>query len=442
MKRHIYTGMALLAAVGILLTAAGMCVLFYIRFQTEPGAFGEFLLDSIPVTLGAAIVIAAAGYPLAARLTRKIAEPVNRIDPGAPLMSPYDELAPFVLAVERRRERAEAELAELRNRFETALAIMGSMNEGVVLIDGRGVILMLNKSAAALLDAEPSMNGRSILELMRGKELIDGMRGALLGERSETALERSGRTFRVLFSPVPENGAAILFLDITDRAAAERMRREFSANVSHELKTPLTGIYGHAEMLLNGMVKEADRPEFFEKIKDEASRLIALTGDIIKISEIDESRGREAFADMDITHVAAEAAGALAEKAAGLGVTVEILAESTVIKASRPMIYEIFYNLIDNAVTYNRPGGSVRVEVRSEDGHALIRVADTGVGIPKNEQERVFERFYRVDKSRSKKTGGTGLGLAIVKHAALAHGGEINLESEPGKGTAISVRIN
>jgi two-component system phosphate regulon sensor histidine kinase PhoR len=224
----------------------------------------------------------------------------------------------------------------------------------------------------------------------------------------------------------------------SEKMMAEQMRREFSANVSHELKTPLTSIYGHAEMLYNGMVKESDRHAFFGKIKDEAARLIALIEDIILISKLDENTGQETFEEVSLAVIASEAVEALSLKASEHRVTVSVSGDAVML-AGRSMMYELFYNLIDNAIKYNKSGGTVKVAVSQLEDTIEIAVADTGIGIPIEAQSRVFERFYRVDKSRSKKTGGTGLGLAIVKHIVLLHKGHMALQSAEGQGTVVTI---
>jgi two-component system phosphate regulon sensor histidine kinase PhoR len=317
---------------------------------------------------------------------------------------------------------------------------MDNMSEGIILINRQGLILSVNKSAAAFFETDTAMDGKNILELIRDLELLGHVSSALSGKRSELELRRSGKSYRVFFSPVTDSGAIILFLDITEKMMAEQIRREFSANVSHELKTPLTSIYGHAEMLYNGMVKESDHHAFFGKIKDEAARLIALIEDIILISKLDENTGQETFEEVNLAAIAAEAAEALSLKAGEHKVTVSISGDASM-SAGRSMIYELFYNLIDNAIKYNKSGGTVKVDISQIEDKIEIAIADTGIGIPAEAQSRVFERFYRVDKSRSKKTGGTGLGLAIVKHIVLLHKGKLALQSTEGEGTVVTIRF-
>lgn len=396
----------------------------------------------LPSVICIIFVILIIGYLLAGNLTKRIVAPINNFDINMGLnteaIPPYDELVPFIRTIEQQRERIAAQFSDLQSRADTISAIMDSMSEGIILISRQGIILSVNKSAAALFETDTAMDGKNILELIRDVELLEQVRAALSGKRSELSIRRSGKSYRVFFSPVTDSGAIILFLDITEKMAAEQMRREFSANVSHELKTPLTSIYGHAEMLSSGIVKESDQHEFFGKIKDEASRLIALIEDIILISELDENTGGETFEEVSLSAIAAEAAEALSLKAGEHRVTVSICGNA-VMSAGCSMIYEMFYNLIDNAIKYNKPGGTVKVDVSQLGDTIEIAVADTGIGIPDYAQSRVFERFYRVDKSRSKKTGGTGLGLAIVKHIVLLNKGKIALQSSCDQGTVITI---
>ena len=266
------------------------------------------------------------------------------------------------------------------------------------------------------------------------------MRSALSGVRGEMNLAHSDKTYRVYFSPVTDSGAIILFLDITEKSMSEKLRREFSANVSHELKTPLTTIYGNVEMLENGMVKEADTAQFYEKIKDEAARLIALIEDIIMLSQLDENNSDVTTENVDLAFVATEVSQSLEPKARNQGVDVTVTGNG-VLSGNRSQMTELFYNLIDNAIKYNKSGGSVKVDITETLDGVKIAVSDTGIGIPQEAQSRVFERFYRVDKSRSKKTGGTGLGLAIVKHIVMAYDGTIELQSSMDKGTIITISL-
>jgi Signal transduction histidine kinase len=401
------------------------------------GMFG----GALPVVLLIVLGMLGIGYFLAGSLTKRIVSPINEVDLEEKLTAPYDELAPFVLAISRQRERISGQIFDLKNHSDTVAAIMDSMSEGVILVDRRGAILSINKSASNIFAPESSVDGKNILEILRDVELNEAMRSALFGVRGEMDFRHGDKIYHVCLSPVTDSGAIILFLDVTEKSASEKLRREFSANVSHELKTPLTTIYGNVEMLESGMVKEADVTEFYGKIKNEAAHLITLIEDIIMLSQIDESSGDIGMEDVDLALAAAEVVESLALKAKNQSVKIS-LSGSGRLSANPSQMAELFYNLIENGIKYNQPGGTVKVEISVAQNQAKIVVADTGIGIPEESQGRVFERFYRVDKSRSKKTGGTGLGLAIVKHIAMAYGGNIELESHVGQGTTITISLN
>jgi len=397
---------------------------------------------ALPPVAAVTLVFALLSHIAARRLTSRIVEPINamRLD-GEPI-PPYDELTPLVRAIAEQRQRIAAQFANLAERTATINAIMDGMSEGTLLLDPRGTIVAANPSAGKIFGFTHPVTGKHILELLREPHLAKLARQALAGQRHEETIQRQDRDYRVYFSPVASGGAALLFLDITASRKAERLRREFSANVSHELKTPLTSISGYAEMLANGMAREADQAEFLAKIRDESGRMLALIDDILLLSRLDEEKTESAFAEMDITQIATETAAALAEKAAAAQVSVRIAGqENMLLVASRSLIAELFFNLLDNAIKYNRPGGMVEVGFSQEKSGGPIKlcVKDTGIGIPLAARVRVFERFYRVDTSRSKITGGTGLGLAIVKHIALIHKAEISLNSREGEGTIVTV---
>lgn len=405
--------------------------------KTLSSIFGVFV-GVLPVVACVVLVMVIAGYLLAGRLTKRIVAPINNVSLESELTAPYDELVPFVRTIAEQREHIARQLEDLQNRSDTISAIMDNMNEGIILTDEQGVILSANKSVLRIFEKTSPMEGKNILEFLRDVKFSGHVRGVLAGKPGEMGMERAGRAYRVYFSHVSRGGAMILFLDITEKAKSEKLRREFSANVSHELKTPLTSIYGNAEILYNGMVKEGDRQAFYGQIKDEAGRLITLIEDILTLSRLDEGGGEELREDVELAAVAAESAEALSHKAAENKISVRVSGSGIRMKASRSLMYEMFYNLIDNAIKYNKPDGTVNVDIARAEGRISITVSDTGIGIPPESRSRVFERFYRVDKSRSKKTGGTGLGLAIVKHIVMVHGGKIELQSGQDKGTAVT----
>ena len=408
--------------------------------KTTSSMWGMFR-GAIPIVLAVMLMLSAISYALAGRLTKRIVDPINNVQINEDLVSPYDELAPLIRTISQQRVRISQQITDLKNRSDTIVAIMDRMSEGVILVDNQGAILSINKSAEDIFPIRESANGKNILEILRNVELNEAMRSALEGTRNEINLTHADRTFRVYFSPVPGSGAVILFLDITDKVHTEQLRREFSANVSHELKTPLTTIYGNAEMLGNGMVKEMDKPNFYAKIKGEAERLITLIEDIIMLSRLDENNGEMLIEQVDLLDVADEVVVSLMPKAKEQNITMTITG-SGVFPANRAQMVELFHNLIDNAIKYNKPNGTVTVALDVTNNQAKFVITDTGIGIPKEELSRIFERFYRVDKSRSKKTGGTGLGLAIVKHIVIAYDGKIELHSAEGQGTNITVWLN
>jgi two-component system phosphate regulon sensor histidine kinase PhoR len=420
--------------------------------KTQSSIWGMFS-KALPAVLGVMIVVLLVGYLLARNFSKRIVAPINLTNPNGVLTVPYDELAPFIRTIEQQRDHIAEQLADLQNRTDTMNAIMDNMSEGILFVDHRGVIVSINKVAQSIFGAERPAKNSGILETVRDIDLLENVREALAGNRGEIVKEYRSRTYRVFISPVAEGGAIVLLLDITEKAMVEKLRREFSANVSHELKTPLTSISGYAEMLYNGIVGEGDTHALFGKIKDEAQRMTALIDDILLVSRLDEGEGLEAFENVDLCTVAADAAEALSLIADEHGVSVHVACggassdadvhsgEGIFMNADRSMMYELFYNLIDNAVKYNKAGGAVDVDVRRDESHAIITVTDTGIGIPEKAHDRVFERFYRVDKSRSKKKGGTGLGLAIVKHIVLIHGGKVSLESREGEGTKVVVEL-
>ena len=398
------------------------------------------MLQPILVVLIAALVLSAI---FARRLSRRIVEPLNNLDLDHPLENDaYEELSPLLGRISRQSGQINAQVRELKRRTDEFAQITGSLREGLVLLDERGYVLSINPAAQRLFGVDAGCVGKDFLVVDRSRELDSAIAAAMSEGHSELRAERAGRIWQFDISRIDtageQRGTALLAFDITEHETAEQSRREFTANVSHELKTPLQGIIGSAELLESGMVKQEDVPRFVGHIRAEAQRLVTLIGDIIRLSQLDE--GDEMPREpVDLLSVAKEAAQDLQGAAEARNVTISVEGKSVQINGVRRLLYETVYNLCDNAVKYNREGGSVRVQVDEADGKASIRVADTGIGIAPEHQSRIFERFYRVDKSHSKASGGTGLGLSIVKHAVAYHHGEIALESEVGKGTAITV---
>ena len=398
------------------------------------------MLQPILLVLAAALILSSV---LASRLARRITEPLNRLDLEHPLENDaYEELAPLLRRMEHQRRQIDRQMDELRRRSEEFEQITGSMSEGLVLLDEAGVILSINPAARRLLDAAENCVGQDLLTVDRDVALSDALRQAAEQGHSEFRGQRNGREYQFDVTRIQSEGrtagTVLLVFDVTERAFAERNRREFTANVSHELKTPLQGIIGSAELLENGLVKQEDVPRFIGHIRSEAQRLVTLIGDIIRLSQLDEGEPMPAE-PVELLALAREAAESLQSAAAARNVTVTVEGEPVELTGVRRLLYEIVFNLCDNAIKYNTDGGRVQVTVTKENETAAVTVRDTGIGIPPDQQDRVFERFYRVDKSHSKASGGTGLGLSIVKHAVQYHHGAIHLQSEVGKGTEIRV---
>lgn len=398
------------------------------------------MLQPMLVVLTAAIILA---LLLAKRVSARIVDPLNELDLEHPLDNDaYEELSPLLGRINRQHTEIDRQLKELRRRTDEFTQITGSMREGLVLLDERGYILSINAAAKEIFGADDGSAGQDFLTIDRSSAMSGAVQAAMRGGHAEIRSERAGRNYRFDLTRIESGGrsigAVILAFDVTEQERAERMRREFTANVSHELKTPLQGIIGSAELIENGLVKPEDMPRFVGHIHSEASRLMALISDIIRLSQLDEGEDMPR-GSVDLYAEAAEAEENLRTAAEEKGVKLRLTGECAEISGVRRLVYEIIYNLCDNAIKYNRPGGSVEVSVTQSGTEAAVTVADTGIGIAPEDQARVFERFYRADKSRSKESGGTGLGLSIVKHAVQYHHGSIDLRSTPGGGTTIKV---
>jgi len=391
-----------------------------------------------PVVL-IAVLAAALSAVLARRMARKIVEPLNTLDLEQPLKNDvYEEISPLLHRIHRQRNQITAQMEELQRKTDEFEQITGNMQEGLVLLSSEGTILSINPTAKRLFEAGNDCIGKNFLMIDRSSAMRSAVNDALDKGRGVARMNRNGRDYQFDLSRIQSDGAVIgavvLAFDVTERLHAEQMRREFSANVSHELKTPLQGIIGSAELMENGLVRPEDIPRFVGHIRREASRLVDLIGDIIRLSQLDE--GVELPAEtVELLAMAEEVKTILQPSATERDVTITVSGEGFCLFGVRRLLYEILYNLCDNAIKYNVPGGSVRIHV----GQGRLIVSDTGIGIPAEHQARVFERFYRVDKSHSKASGGTGLGLSIVKHAVSCHNASLELESTPGKGTAITV---
>ena len=414
-----------------------------LRISISRATVGMIAVGMIQPLLIVLIVALILSGLLAKRLSRRIVDPLNSLDLEHPLDNDaYEELSPLLKRIHHQHIENRTQLRELHERTDEFTQITGSMREGLVLLDEHGSILSINAAAQALFGADAQCVGRDFLTIERSHELSAAIQAAVADGHSEVRAERAGRVYQFDISRITSDGkllgTVILAFDITEQEFAERNRREFTANVSHELKTPLQGIIGSAELIENGMVKPDDLPRFVGHIHAEAARLVTLIDDIIRLSQLDEGDAM-LTEPVDLLAVSQEAAENLQDAAAARGVTVGVTGQPAVIPGVRRLIYEIVYNLCDNAIKYNRDGGCVDVTVAADADGSSITVADTGIGIAPEHQGRVFERFYRVDKSHSKASGGTGLGLSIVKHAVQYHHGRIELESTPGTGTTIRV---
>ena len=414
-----------------------------LRISISRATVGMIAVGMIQPLLIVLIVALILSGLLARRLSRRIVDPLNSLDLEHPLDNDaYEELSPLLKRIHRQHVEIQTQLRELHERTDEFTQITGSMREGLVLLDEHGSILSINAAAQALFGADAQCVGRDFLTIERSHEISAAIQAAVTDGHSEVRAERAGRVYQFDISRITSDGkllgTVILAFDITEQEFAERNRREFTANVSHELKTPLQGIIGSAELIENGMVKPDDLPRFVGHIHAEAARLVTLIDDIIRLSQLDEGDAMPTE-PVDLLAVSQEAAENLHDAAAARSVTVSVTGQPSVIPGVRRLLYEVVYNLCDNAIKYNRDGGRVDVTVAADADGSSITVADTGIGIAPEHQSRVFERFYRVDKSHSKASGGTGLGLSIVKHAVQYHHGRIELESTPGTGTTICV---
>ena len=398
------------------------------------------ILQPILIVLIAALVLSGM---LAKRLSKRIVEPLNSLDLEHPLDNDsYEELSPLLNRINRQHNQITAQMRELKKRTDQFAQITASMNEGLVLLDNRGCILSINPAAIEIFGAEPSCVGQDFLSVDRSHDMSVAIQAALKDGHSEIHAGRKGFIYQFDISRIAADGetagVVILAFDITEKETAEQNRREFTANVSHELKTPLQGIIGSAELIENGMVKPEDMSRFVGHIRLEAQRLVTLIGDIIRLSQLDEG-GDMPRENVDLLSVASAVADDLLPSADGQGISIAVEGSPANVYGVKRLLYEIVYNLCDNAIKYNRQGGSVKISTVSEGGFSSVTVSDTGIGIAPEYQNRIFERFFRVDKSHSKSSGGTGLGLSIVKHAVQYHHGKIELTSAPGKGTSIKI---
>ncbi len=414
-----------------------------IRISVSQLTVGALIITMLPA-IGAIILVAAilAAF-LSHTMARKVTEPLMQLDLEQPDESgTYEELTPILAKINKQHKQINSQIGTLRRKSDEFEQIISSMNEGLVLLDEHGMVISMNAAAKNIFAVKKVVKGSDFLLVDRTSKMGKAIWNALDGKHSEYTEERNGIEYQFNVNSIESDGkvlgVVILVFDITERAFAQRNRQEFTANVTHELKTPLQSIIGSAELLENGLVKPEDTARFIGNIKKEATRLVSLINDIIRLSQLDENN-EPATETVELTEVAKEVVEVLSASAEKKNVELSVVGEPQTIFGVRRYVYEIIYNLCDNAVRYNVEGGKAEIKISKENGHVVVIVKDTGIGIAPEHHSRIFERFYRVDKSHSKETGGTGLGLSIVKHAVQYHSGKVSLESEAGKGTTVKI---
>lgn len=397
----------------------------------------------LPFMFGIVIFVALLASVVARRVTKKLVEPLDMVNLDEPLDNDtYDELAPFLTRIAKQQRQLSKNLKKLRSKQEELSIITNNMSEGMVLLNGHHNVLFINESAAKIFGfSREGIIGKNILSVDRAEEVQEILRKVSADGSGEGLYEKDERFYQLSGSSVNGSGSVILIYDVTEKTASERLRREFSANVSHELKTPLQSILGYAEIMKNGLVKDEDKQRFLERIHAEAENMIELIQNIMELSRLDENKSVGDFENVNLYALAQSVVIRLKHKAQSKGVTLEVTGVEAVVCGVHSILSEVLYNLVDNSIKYNNDNGSVTVKVQDGEEEAIVSVSDTGIGIGAADCERVFERFYRADKSHNKETGGTGLGLSIVKHGVLYHKGRVDLESEIGKGTTITFVI-
>ena len=397
-----------------------------------------------PIAIVLVIAIALSAW-LAHRMAKRVVEPLNKLNLDNPMKNEaYEELSPLLHRIHAQRTEIKEQVWALKRKQDEFDQITGNMKEALVLLDNMGRIISINPAARTLFGAGASCIGEDFLTIDRKQNMRMALEEATEQGHADFRTKKNGREYQFDLSRIDSDGnnhgMVILAFDITEQVNAEKHRQEFTANVSHELKTPLQSIIGSAELMENGIVKAEDAPRFVGRIRKEASRLVTLIDDIIRLSQLDDGTDMP-HEEVSLKVLSEEVCETLADAAKLKGVSLEIIGEDGVVNGVRRLLYEVVYNLCDNAIKYNQPGGRVKVTVAQKSGEVLLSVQDTGIGISPEHQEKVFERFYRVDKSHSRQSGGTGLGLSIVKHAVAYHKAEIQLESTPGKGTTITIQF-
>lgn len=414
-----------------------------LRISTSQVTIVSLLLGMLQPLLVITFLAILLSVFLAKRASRNLVRPLNNLDLNDPLSNDvYEELSPLLRHMAQQNKQIALQMDELSRSQNEFNAITSNMSEGLIVLNKDGVVVSLNTAARKIFEAEEDSIGKDFLTIDRTPEISRAIKETLSGKKQELEYEKNGRNYDLCINKIVEKdeviGVLLLAIDNTEKIQAEQNRREFTANVSHELKTPLQSIIGSADLIESGLVKPEDMPRFIGHIKTDAARLVSLVSDIIRLSQLDENTemNRE---NVDALSVAKEALEMVEPIAESRNISLTIKGEPAPLTSVHKLLYDIIYNLCDNAVKYNKEGGFVKVDVKTTGDKVQVAVSDNGVGIAPADQSRVFERFYRVDKSHSRESGGTGLGLSIVKHAVAYLKGSISLESTLGKGTTITV---
>lgn len=416
-----------------------------LRMSDTTSSIYHDIFSALPYTVIVIAIIIILAIIVSNNETEKIIKPINELDLDNPSNNlKYDELAPLLRRIEKQNSDIEKYISELKAKQVEFETVTENMSEGLIIINQKSTILSCNKSAVAILGGgEYNYISKSVFDLNHSKNFVDAVENAVVGKHDETALTINNRSYMVITNPVKHfdkiSGAVIIIIDVTEKESREELRREFSANVSHELKTPLTAISGFAEIMKDGWAKPEDYQMFALKIYNETQRLINLIEDIIKLSRLDENKIEITKESVDMLVLAKDAAARLSSKAKDKNISVTVNGDHGNITGVRQILDEMIYNLCDNAIKYNKKNGKVEVIVKDYISNVSVTVKDNGIGIPAEDLDRVFERFYCVNKSHSKESGGTGLGLSIVKHGAIFHKAKINIDSTLGIGASIEI---
>lgn len=416
-----------------------------LRMSDTTSSIYHDIFSALPYTVIVIAIIIILAIIVSNNETEKIIKPINELDLDNPSNNlKYDELAPLLRRIEKQNSDIEKYISELKAKQVEFETVTENMSEGLIIINQKSTILSCNKSAVAILGGgEYNYISKSVFDLNHSKNFVDAVENAVVGKHDETALTINNRSYMVITNPVKHfdkiSGAVIIIIDVTEKESREELRKEFSANVSHELKTPLTAISGFAEIMKDGWAKPEDYQMFALKIYNETQRLINLIEDIIKLSRLDENKIEITKESVDMLVLAKDAAARLSSKAKDKNISVTVNGDHGNITGVRQILDEMIYNLCDNAIKYNKKNGKVEVIVKDYISNVSVTVKDNGIGIPAEDLDRVFERFYCVNKSHSKESGGTGLGLSIVKHGAIFHKAKINIDSTLGIGTSIEI---